>query len=218
MVAPTRPDRNYWFEFRPETGTLYVEFNRVRHQPGGESIDAFAARLDRFATDHRPARTVIDLRHNRGGDNTTVRGFVDTLRRNPHLNRPGRLFVLIGPGTFSAAVNLASMLETRTAATFAGQPTGQGPNQAGDPVTVRLPNSGITASVSTVWWEGGLSDDPRRWIAPTCRSPTATPTSWTAATRPWKPSSRTALDREDLRPYGRAGLHDPSCPQRRSAP
>ena len=81
-------------------------------------------------------RVVVDLRHNLGGDNTRYGAFVDALRTS-RLNRPDRLYLLVGRATFSAAANFATTMDRQTRATFAGEPTGGGVNQYGETREVR---------------------------------------------------------------------------------
>lgn len=52
-----------------------------------------------------------------------------------------------------------------TNALFAGEPTGESPNQWGDPADVKLPNSGIVIQASTLWWQEDLRDN-RPYRAP----------------------------------------------------
>ena len=86
---------------------------------------------------------MLDLRNNGGGE---AGGYRDLLRflAGPEINRPGRLFVLIGRLTFSAGTSLAVLLERRaTNATFIGEDSGGAPNFWADPEAVTLPNSGL---------------------------------------------------------------------------
>ena len=57
-------------------------------------------------------RVVVDLRNNGGGDNRRYGPLLEALR-DPRIDRPGRLFVLIGRLTFSAAGNFATDVEAR---------------------------------------------------------------------------------------------------------
>jgi len=50
------------------------------------------------------------------------------LLRADKVNRTGRLFVLIGRETFSAAMGLSIELERQTKAIFVGEPTGSSLN------------------------------------------------------------------------------------------
>ncbi|HEX9668180.1 MAG TPA: hypothetical protein VGC93_01740, partial [Thermoanaerobaculia bacterium] len=84
----------------------------------------------------------------------------------PRVDRPGRLFALVGRGTFSACMNLASALERRTGAVFVGEETGNSPNQYGDAEPLLLPRSGLLVLISSRAWLGGLPGDRRRTLAP----------------------------------------------------
>ena len=56
------------------------------------------------------ARVVVDLRRNGGGDNYAGEALRHDLARS-RFNRPGGLYVLTSPQTFSAAQNFANRLE-----------------------------------------------------------------------------------------------------------
>ena len=71
------------------------------------------------------------------------------------VNRPGRLFVLVGRETFSAAQMVAGDLERSTHALYVGEPTGSAPAHFGDSRRFRLPNSGLTVRASTIYYSAG---------------------------------------------------------------
>ena len=131
---------------------------------------------------------MVDLRHNLGGDNTADVAFVDALRPS-RLNRPGRLYLLVGRATFSAAANFATTMDRGTRATFAGEPTGGGVNQYGETREVRLERLPIPllVPVPTEYVEAGGPGDRRLAITPGCRSGCERPTTSPAATRCWRP-------------------------------
>lgn len=123
-------------------------------------------------------KLVIDLRRNGGGNNY----FGEALRKriaSTRFNRPGALYVLISPATFSAAQNLANRLERETFALFVGEPTGGAPNHYGDARTFTGEASGITAIVSTIPWFDSYPQDERQWIMPDIAAP-ATFADWMA--------------------------------------
>jgi hypothetical protein len=59
----------------------------------------------------------------------------------------GSVHVLIGMGTFSTAMNMADAVVEHNLASVWGQPTGSCPNELGEIVFVRLPNSGISCAL-----------------------------------------------------------------------
>jgi tetratricopeptide (TPR) repeat protein len=159
-----RPEDKYWFDYLPAQRAWYVQFNQVTNKPD-ESIAAFTARL-LAEMDARPAeRLVLDLRLNRGGNGDFVPAIVRSLIKARPLDIDGRLFVLTGRATFSAAQFLVNDLERMTNAVFVGEPTGGKANSYGDSRKIVLPHSGITVRVSILWWQVDERDH-RPWTAP----------------------------------------------------
>jgi C-terminal processing protease CtpA/Prc len=153
-------DEAWWTTYLPDSRTLYAQYNEVR-----EAGSSMAADLDEIMDAHPVDRVVIDLRHNVGGDNTTYGALLDRLAK-PDADRPNRLLALIGRTTFSAAGNFATDLERETGVVFVGEPTGGAPNMYGDVRSVTLPYSGLTAFISSIYWQRSDPDDPRLAIAP----------------------------------------------------
>ncbi len=153
------------FEYLAESRTAYVQFNKVGDGPE-ETIAAFAGRLRAFVDSGAVDRVVLDLRLNRGGDGTLNQPLLLSLIRSPKLEGPGRLFVLIGRSTFSAAQFLVHDLEEYTDAVFVGEPTAGKPNSYGDSRKITLPNSGITVRASIFYWQRAHPLDTRKWKGP----------------------------------------------------
>lgn len=151
-------DKNYWHKFLPDGKTLYIQYNQVQDQLGGEPISNYFPRLFKEAEQKQIERVVLDLRLNGGGDNSLNRPIWHAIIKSEYLNQKGKLWVVIGRKTFSAAMNCVDDLELNTNALFAGEPTGETPNMWGDPGDVKLPNSGIIIQASTLWWQ---LEDPR---------------------------------------------------------
>lgn len=129
---------------------LYVSYNHVTH-PG-----LVPQRLVRLAKRKRVRKIVVDLRMNGGGNNTTYYDLVQALRHR-RVNRPGRLAVLIGRRTFSAAGNFAADVDRMTRARFYGEPTGGAPSQWGDHAPIPLPSLGINSGTA-IEYVGDPSD------------------------------------------------------------
>ena len=159
------PDRAYWFEVDEASRTLYVQDNLVEDQ-GDESLRAFFTRAIATAHERAVERVVLDLRLNGGGDNTLLDPIVTALAADATVNRADRLFVIIGRQTQSAAENFVDRLERRTRARFVGEPTGESPNMYGDAVPFRLPGTGLTLHLSSLYWQDSLPYDPRDWTPP----------------------------------------------------
>jgi tetratricopeptide (TPR) repeat protein len=169
---PPRWQRNrhraYWFESLPDDA-LYVQFNRVRDDPQ-ESIAEFSDRLLDSPEAAKAPYLVLDLRFNHGGSGHLVRPLLHRIIASP-FNERGRLYVLIGRETFSAAMNFTSALEVHTRARFVGEPTGSRPNFVGETSLIHLPYSGLAVSCSSRWHQGTESNDRRLWIAPHVAAP-----------------------------------------------
>jgi tetratricopeptide (TPR) repeat protein len=163
------PDANYWFTELREERTVYCQFNRVADGPR-ESLAEFSRRLLEHVAEHDVDRLVIDVRANGGGNTFLEMPFLHGLIGSK-VNRRGRLFVIIGRATFSAAQNFATLVQRHTEAVFAGEPTGSSPTFVGESVEFRLPFSGLRANVSDLLWQSSWPMDYRTWIAPTIYAP-----------------------------------------------
>jgi len=166
------PGNRFWYEWLDDSRTLYVQLNAILNKDD-ESMEAFFERVFEQA-DTRPIdRLVIDLRFNGGGNNfnnfPVIRGIV----RRHQIDEPGKLFVITSRHTFSAAGHLVTYLERQTDAIFVGEPTGASPNHYGDAGLVELPNSGLRARASEIYWQNSLPSrfDTRDWTPPEISAP-----------------------------------------------
>lgn len=155
--------KNYWFERLEASQTVYCQINRLRDE---SAFQSFVSRLLTFLDDNSIQQLLIDLRLNQGGNNELADALVSRLAKHPTINRESGLFVLIGRRTFSAGQNLATKLEQRTKAIFAGEPSGSRPNHFGETNLAHLPFSGITYSLSSIFWRDASPEDDRIWIQP----------------------------------------------------
>jgi lysozyme family protein len=155
---------SYWFTYLPDSRTVYFAFNSVVNDRA-ETLAAFGGRLLAFVDSTRAERLVVDLRANNGGDSRLLLPLTDGIAAS-RVNRPGRLYLLVGRYTYSAGMNAATLLERHTAATVVGEPTPSSPNFVGESNVFSLPNSGIPVSISDVYWQSSWPFDDRVWIAP----------------------------------------------------
>src|SRR5262249_3854827 len=143
----------------------YFQFNRVRNDDK-ESLAKFTERLMKFVGENDVQKLVIDMRWNNGGDTFLGHPLLLRLIGNDKVNRQGKLFVLIGRRTYSAAQNMATYFERYTNATFVGEPTGSSPNSIGEEAPITLPYSKVMANVSHLFWQSSWPQDQRVWLAP----------------------------------------------------
>jgi hypothetical protein len=153
-------DKALWWTYLADSKTVYVQYNSVE-----AGIDAVANEILARAKLPDVDRVIVDLRHNGGGDNTTYRHLLGVLQ-DPAIDQPGKLTVLIGRLTFSAAANFATDLERTTHAGFAGEAMGGSPNLYGDARRVDLPYSGQAVFMATRYWQMSTADDERVTIEP----------------------------------------------------
>ncbi len=125
--------------------SLYLGYHQVASPP-----QAVVDRILRAARKPGFRRLVIDVRHNGGGDNTTYWPLLDLIESRP---LRGKVVVLMGRMTFSAAGNFVASVDHRTKARLVGEPSGGAPNQWGDRNPIELPVAGLTAYVAAVYVE-----------------------------------------------------------------
>lgn len=106
-------------------------------------------------------RVIVDVRRNGGGDNTTY-GPLTTLLGSPRVDRRGRLYLLIGRATFSAAANFAAEIDRYTRAIFVGEPTGGGVETYGDSFRVLLQSTGFNVHIATRYHDRRRGPKDRR--------------------------------------------------------
>ena len=145
-----------WVETLDRGRAVFVGFNSVQ-RPSQTLVD----RVTTLSRRQQVKRVIVDLRLNGGGDNTTYTSLLGALT-NTSVNRKGRLFVLIGRATFSAAANFAADVDRLTKATFVGEPTGGFVRGYGDTAPVLLPKSGINVRIAARYWDFGKGSGDRR--------------------------------------------------------
>jgi hypothetical protein len=162
-------DRKYWFEYLTDSNSVFMQVNEPRDDPEYPWGD-FLQQVFQAIREKHPARLVIDLRHNGGGDAYLSQELVHQIIATPEIDQPGRLFVLTSRITQSAGVVFASKLELETHAVFLGEPTAGHPNLFNSPmgqhVAQALPGTDIMFRVSSRWQQSSDHQDDRRFIAP----------------------------------------------------
>jgi hypothetical protein len=143
-----RPGEPFWHTRLADSETVYVNFRRY------ESLGDHARRLFQELDRRPPARLVIDLRQNGGGDFLEGRKhLIRPLQSRPHLTRPGRLYVIVGRQTFSAAMANAIDFRKDLGAILVGEPIGERPNSYSENDELTLPRSRLVVSYSTRYYQ-----------------------------------------------------------------
>jgi C-terminal processing protease CtpA/Prc len=148
-----------WWRVLDDSRALYLQYNQV--DSTSTIADEVLARLAEGGVD----RVVVDLRNNGGGDNHRYVHLLEALQ-DPLIDRPGRLYVLIGRLTFSAAGNFATEVEAKTGAIFVGEDMGSSPNLYGDVRKSPMRTIGLDVYIASIYWQKSTPDDPRITIEP----------------------------------------------------
>lgn len=160
-------EKDFWFEGISDLNAMYLNINYIINNDE-MSFKEFCRVAFSVADSTHVKNLIIDLRNCGGGNSAYNRYLLDELAKRPSHNNKNNLYILIGRGTYSAAINLVSDLEYRTDATFIGEPTGSSPNFIGESNVLHLPNSKLYLVISNRYHQGGANNslDKRPWIAP----------------------------------------------------
>jgi hypothetical protein len=157
-----RRSEAFWLETLAEPAGYYVAYNRVvRADANGRPITDLAAEIGAAAPEQPDQPFVIDLRNNPGGDNNTFRNLRDEIETMAR-DRPGRVSMIAGRSTFSAAGNFVTDLlvgPEGDGIRLVGEAPGGGLNIYGDADVVTLPASGIVVLISRRYHERAPGDD-----------------------------------------------------------
>jgi hypothetical protein len=142
---------------KPESGLrCHMEAGRPVAYCDFRSYDNLRDGAERLLTtlhEGNASRLIIDLRHNNGGDFCDgLRYLVEPIAREAAINRPGGLFVLIGPQTFSAAMSNSAHFRQMTQAVLVGEAIGEKPDSYQEIRDLTLPRTGWTARYSTQFY------------------------------------------------------------------
>ncbi len=164
LAVSRRPRRElYGMEWLADSKTLYCWYDSCQNMPGKPVKDWCANVLARIDS-QPPDRVVIDLRRNGGGNSVLAQPLINGLHDRPAVNQKGKLFVLIGPGTYSSAMQNAFSLRTQTHAVLLGLPTGGSPNHYGEIKFFELPHCKWLVQYSTKYFQA--TNDNADSVAP----------------------------------------------------
>jgi hypothetical protein len=153
-LALVESKRYYRYEILPATKTLYIRYSKCADDPQ-QPFAAFAKEL--FATvDANPSavdRVVVDLRANGGGDSMVIKPLIDGLRARKSLSAQGKLYVLVGPATFSSGLLAAIDLRHDVNAIAVGEQPGEKLNSYGEVRPLTLPHSRLLVQYSTKYFK-----------------------------------------------------------------
>lgn len=145
------PDSFYWYEYLPDSQTLYIQYNKCMEDPSRAFAD-FSKELFAFADAHPIQRTIVDLRFNQGGNSMIIKPLENGLKSRKALSAQGHLFALIGPSTFSSGLLAATEFDNDLHAVLIGEPAGEKPNSYGEVRILTLPNSQLRTTYCTKYF------------------------------------------------------------------
>ena len=161
----------HWLVTLKEHNAVYAQYNQCN--TGKPTTESFAEEIVEAIESSGADRLIVDVRRNPGGLNYRNKPILHAIFKCDAVNRPGGLFVLIGPNTFSATMNFCGWLERETHAIFVGDPSGAGVNMCGDTHGPHdLDRPGWQMFVSKLYWQEGMPEDRRQWIHPYVVAPT----------------------------------------------
>ncbi|HEX7318149.1 MAG TPA: S41 family peptidase [Pyrinomonadaceae bacterium] len=152
----------YWFTTLTDSQTVYVN---LKGYPDRGAFKRTSEELFKVIEEARIERLVVDLRQNRGGDYNRARLLLlDGLLKRTELKGPGRVYVIVGRATQSAAVVTALDFRKALGATIVGEPTGGRPNAYTEGERFELPRSRLKVSYATRYLK--LQDEETHAVMP----------------------------------------------------
>jgi tetratricopeptide (TPR) repeat protein len=159
-------DLKYDSTYLKEQKTVYVRYSEVINDDNNLPVSEFFNTVLDFVNTNDVNKLVLDLRLNGGGENGNNHEVVLGLIKNAKINQVGKLYVITGRRTFSAAQNLVNHIETYTNAVFVGEPTAENVNFMGDANFETLPKNKLRVRLSHTWWQDKDPRDKRQATLP----------------------------------------------------
>lgn len=131
----------YWKQFMPDAKVMYIHFQTLYDASGTLSIKKFAKECLAEIVATKPNKVVVDFRLCRGGNYFNVLPLIEELAKMEGINVKGRLFVINGRLTFSAAAVATVLFRDKTNAMIVGEVCRARPNWAENMESYELPNS-----------------------------------------------------------------------------
>ena len=152
-IEHLRQRKYYWFTWLEKEDAFFFQHNICWDQKDRPPFAAVADELFREMDRQPEAKLIVDLRQNSGGEPKIAEPLIEGLARRPEIGESGRLFVLVGRRTFSAALTNAAQLRSRAGARIVGEPARGKPNNPSEGRDIDLERTKIWATVSTEFVE-----------------------------------------------------------------
>ena len=142
-------EKNYWYEYLKGENTLYFYYGRVNNQKGQKTIKQTVKEMFKVIDDVQPDKFIVDLRDNRGGNYNKSIPLIKALKKRDFLNKKGKVYVITGRETFSAAMVTSIFFKRQTNAILIGEPSREHPNKTDNVEYMYLPNSQLKIEYTT---------------------------------------------------------------------
>lgn len=153
-----------WLKNIPDKRTLYLYFGNY---PGSKELKEIGKKIRIYMDQNIGNKLIVDLRENFGGD---FNQGLDLIKEIKKCKSIGKIYVLIGRETFSAAMSNTAHFKQKLNAVLVGEPTGARPIGYQENGWITLPNSKFKISVATKFYEFTEKDTPGiypdKWIKP----------------------------------------------------
>ena len=152
------PNHYYWYEYLPESGLLYVHYNRASEHPD-ETTKAFGERLLGELAKQPVKGLVVDLRFNTGGDYGLAKALMEQLAEQ---TKDIPRWVITGRNTFSAGITHVVLWKARPGVKLVGEPAGDELDLWSEGGNIILPSSGLYAHFANglhSYSEGGCPEN-----------------------------------------------------------
>lgn len=147
-------NENSCLKYSEDGNLIYYRFNTTANHPNIKELSLLKSMLK----EKKAKKLIIDIRDNVGGSYFGNSRLVNIIRNSSYFNSKGKLFVIVGRKTFSSGIQYTYEFKNRTNAIFYGEPTGGKPNHYGELHYLKLPNSKISLSYSTKYFQCGSGD------------------------------------------------------------
>ncbi len=133
----------YWFKYLPESKTMYLNIVTLFNQDGSKPLKKVLEEMLEALDRERAEKLVIDLRRCRGGNYNNILPTIEAIAKRTSINQKGKLYVVNGRLTFSAASVATIYFKEKTQAIIVGEVSRARPNWADNMESYTLPNSKI---------------------------------------------------------------------------
>ncbi|KAA3637340.1 MAG: hypothetical protein DWP97_01025 [Calditrichaeota bacterium] len=150
LTLPHLKERKYyWYTYMKEQRTLFFQYNVCWNQKDRPSFKEVVDKMFKYLDNNPVERIIIDLRQNTGGEPLIAEPLIDGLEQRSELGKNGKVFVLTGRRTFSAALTNAVHLRSKAGARIVGESPRGKPNSPSEGRDIDLERTDIWATVST---------------------------------------------------------------------